>query len=298
VILSPCLQKDGTRRFKHAVLLQLAIEQRLPEEYELQADHSRRAAQGQVPPRDRPSMRRLSAFSYRCGCCGLCCRDKVITLAPYDVMRIAAAAGLSTTATIARYTLRRGSLLRFGADGACVALRDGLCSVHVGRPLPCRLYPLGLERTGDAERLIALEPAPGSKAVYGTDGTVGDFLEQQGTQPYLVAAQHYSRLLPMIRERLRLLVDFEKTEPSEFRRVAVREALAESGYDYNPLIDAMFDSDRWSGFATQGVRLEIRHVTALHEMIEAHLDALQLAAAGVLLSVSLGYGPAEVLAGL
>ncbi len=199
-------------------------------------------------------MRRIDGFSYRCGCCGLCCRDKVITRAPYDVMRMAAAAGLSTAETIERYTLRRGSLLRFKPAGTCTALREGLCTIHTGRPLPCRLYPLGMERTSKDERFITLEPAPGSRGLYGKDGTVGRFLDQQGAEPYLAAARDYTTLLPVMRECIRILGDFEKTEPSEFRRVAVREALAESGYDYNPLIDAMFDSDRWSGYAEDGVR--------------------------------------------
>ena len=32
---------------------------------------------------------RKSAFSYACNACGLCCHEKVITLSPYDVLRIA-----------------------------------------------------------------------------------------------------------------------------------------------------------------------------------------------------------------
>jgi len=242
-------------------------------------------------------MHRSSVFSYRCGCCGLCCRDKVITLAPYDVMRMAAAAGLSTAETIARYTLRRGSLLRFDVDGACVARRGGLCGIHSGRPLPCRLYPLGLERSREDEGFITLEPAPGSQGLYGADGTVAGFLDGQGVEPYMTAIKRYAALLPLMRERIRILADFEKTEPSEFRRVAVREALAESGYDYNPSIEAMFDSDQCSGFTVDGTRLHIRHVAALRTMIAAQTDALQLAAAGVLLSVSLGYTPGEMFAG-
>ncbi|HKD69331.1 MAG TPA: YkgJ family cysteine cluster protein [Candidatus Binataceae bacterium] len=238
-------------------------------------------------------MKRTSVFSYRCGSCGLCCRDKVITLAPYDVMRMAAAAALSTRETIAQYTTRRGSLLRFAPDGACAALR-GLCTIHSGRPLPCRLYPLGLERTAGAEHFVALEAAPGSKGLYGEDGTVGGFLDEQGVEPYLAAAEFYFALIPLMRARIASLVDFEKTEPAEFRRVAVREAMAESGYDFNPLIEAMFDSDRWSGFATDGIRSPVRHATALRELIRVHADPLQLAAAAVLLSVSLGYTPAQV----
>jgi hypothetical protein len=72
--------------------------------------------------------------------------------------------------------------------------------------------------------------------------------------------------------------------------------VAESGYDYNPLIEAMFDSDRWSGLATEGTRSPARHVAAVREMLKTQIDALQLAAAGALLSVSLGYTPGEMFA--
>ncbi len=239
-------------------------------------------------------MDRHSAFSYRCGCCGSCCRGKVITLAPYDVMRMAEAAGSGTAEVIARYTLRRGSLLRFEDGGSCVALERGLCTIHSGRPLPCRLYPLGLEREADREQFITLEPAPGSSGIYGEDGTVAGFLEQQKVEPYLAALKTYAALLPLMRRRIAELVDFEQAEPREFRRVAVREALAERDYDYNPLIEALFDSDPWSGFAVDGTRSPQRHAAALREMILVHPDPEQIAAAAALLAVSLGYTPAEI----
>jgi Fe-S-cluster containining protein len=228
----------------------------------------------------------------------LCCRDKVITLSPYDVMRMAAAAGLGTADAIARYTLRRGSLLRFGGDGACLALHNGFCGIHAGRPLPCRLYPLGMERAGGGERFIRLEAAPGSIGIYGEDGTVSGFLQQQGMEPYLSAFGSYAGLLPLMRQRIAELADFEKTEPAEFRRVAVREGLAESGYDCNPLIDAIFDSDPWSGFVDSGIRSPARHIAGLRALIEAQTAPLPVAAAAVLLAVSIGYTPADVFAGL
>jgi len=242
-------------------------------------------------------MRRTSPFSYRCGCCGLCCRDKVITLAPYDVMRIAAAAGLGTAQTIARYTIRRGSVLRFDVDGACAALRGGLCGIHSGRPLPCRLYPLGMERTVEGDRFIGLEAAPGSTGIYGADGTVGGFLEQQEASPYLDAVERYAGLIPLMRRRIGQQSDFEKTEPAEFRRVAVREALAETGYDHNALIGALFDSDPLSGFLVDGDRSIARHIEAVAALIDAETDAAKIAAAAVLLAVSLGYSPAVVFDG-
>ncbi len=210
-------------------------------------------------------------------------------------MRMASVTGLGTAELISRYSLRRGSLLRFSHDGSCVFLRNGFCSIHSGRPLPCRLYPLGIESTAGTERFIRLEPAFGSIGVYAEEGTVGDFLDQQEATPYLSAVANYARLLPLMRKRIARLVDFERTEPAEFRRVAIREALAESGFDCNPLIDAIFDSDPWSGLAENGIRSPACHIIALRALIQAQSDALQLAAAAVLLAVSIGYTPADVI---
>ena len=244
-------------------------------------------------------MRRESRFSYRCGQCGRCCRDKVITLSPYDVMRIARAAGLGTGEVIARYTIRRGSILRFEEHGSCSALRDTRCALHSGRPLACRLYPLGIERTADGERFVRLEPAPGSLGVYGEDQTVADFLDAQEVQPYLDAINRYERLLPIFRARLEQIVDFEKIEPCEFHRRAVREALFESGYDPNPLIEALFDSDRLVARLDNGADAIEAHVIALETIIRNESNPDRLAAAGVLLAVSIGRSPSEMaLAGL
>src|SRR5271168_1784060 len=106
-------------------------------------------------------MNRNSAFSYVCNACGRCCHDKVIALSPFDLIRIARAAGVTTSEAIDRFAVRRGSILRFSDGGACSML-DGLqCGVHRGRPLACRLYPLGIERdaTGIEERFVTLEAA-------------------------------------------------------------------------------------------------------------------------------------------
>ncbi len=70
----------------------------------------------------------------------------------------------STREAIDRFTIRRGSILKFTDAGACVALDGARCGVHRGRPLACRLYPLGIERAKDAddEKFVMLEPAAGS----------------------------------------------------------------------------------------------------------------------------------------
>ena len=238
---------------------------------------------------------RQSKFSYLCNQCGRCCHDKVITLSPYDVLRLARAAGLSTGAAIARYTIRRGSILNFKPDGGCAALDGTRCTVHSGRPLACRLYPLGLERTGNEEHFVQLEPAQGSLGVYGADGTVEAFLTGQHAAPYLQANERYPRLLPLLRERIAELVDFDATEPREFWRRAVRDALAESNFDPNPLICALFDPDELGCRRESDTATVEAHIEALGDLVRCETHADILAAAAVLLAVSLGYSPAAAI---
>lgn len=254
-------------------------------------------------------MERAEPFAYACHQCGLCCRDQVITLAPYDLLRIARAAGITTADAVRRYTLRRGSLLKFTDRRTCVALDGARCTIHRGRPLACRLYPLGLQRDArGAETFVRLAPAAGSRGVYGSgacanDGTVAGFLDAQGVDDYLRAIRAYRRLLPIFRARIAALVDFDAVEPREFWRAAVREALAETGCDPNPLIDAIFDPD---GLSDRGRRDDhpgalresvARHTRALAALIRAAIEPRALAAAAVILAVSLGYAPAEAGAG-
>jgi Fe-S-cluster containining protein len=233
---------------------------------------------------------RKSPFSYVCNACGLCCNNKVITLSPYDVLRLARAACLSTRAAIDRFTIRRGSVLKFVDGGACIALDGTRCGVHRGRPLACRLYPLGI----DGETFVTLEPAAGSLGVYGIDGDVDRFVETQGVAPYLEANARYASLLGVFRERIAATVDFERVEPREFWRRAVREALAESNYDANPIVDAMFDKDAIKNVGLDEAEIVAAHVERLASMIRRESNPELLAAAAVMLAVSLGYSPREV----
>lgn len=240
-------------------------------------------------------MNRHSPFSYVCNACGRCCHNKVITLSPYDVLRLARAAGITTREAVERFTIRRGSILKFTDAGACVALEGTRCGVHRGRPLACRLYPLGIERVArdNLEEFVRLEPATGSLGVYGIDATVNDFVEAQGVGAYLEANERYASLLRVSRERIAATVDFERVEPREFWRCAVREALAESSYDPNPIIEAMFDADGVGGAEDDAALVEA-HVERLAEMIRRESDAQMLAAAAVMLAVSIGSSPSEM----
>jgi Fe-S-cluster containining protein len=201
--------------------------------------------------------------------------------------------GISTNETVARYTMRRGSLLRFGANGGCAALDVTRCSIHRGRPLACRLYPLGLERYGEHERFIRLEAAAGSTGLCGDDGTVGEFLAGQGIDEHLALNERYRPLIQMLGNRVAALVDFGAVEPREFWRQAVAEALREKDFDANRIIDAIFDADG-TGCARASIAATVEaHVSALTEIVRRETDAMAIAVAGVLLAVSLGYPPSE-----
>jgi Fe-S-cluster containining protein len=240
-------------------------------------------------------MDRQSQFSYRCGACGRCCHNQVISLSPAELLAIARTSGIATDAVRTRYTERRGSLLRFRADGGCAALKGARCSIHPGRPLACRIYPLGLERTPDGDRFIRLEPAEGSAGQYGVDGAVGDYLRNQGVDALLELAERYRPLIAAIRVKIETLVNFGEIEPREFWRRATAEALRESNYDANRLIDALFDPDGL-GATCESIEATIaEHLSILHEMIASTNDPAELATAAVLLAVSLGYSPAEAV---
>jgi hypothetical protein len=91
------------------------------------------------------------------------------------------------------------------------------------------------------------------------------------------------------------LVDFDTTEPREFWRRAVREALAESNFDPNPLIGALFGPDALGCGRESDTATVEAHIEVLEDLVRRETHADILAAAAVLLAVSLGYSPAEAM---
>lgn len=145
-------------------------------------------------------------FSYDCAGCGRCCFNKRIVVSPYELARIAQVRSLSTTEVIARYTSEGGTILKQREDGGCSLLDGKHCGAHAGRPLVCRLYPLGrVVEKGKPEQFVQLEGHPESEGKLGEAGTIGAFLEAQGTEPYIAASARYfalfGRLVAVVRAR-------------------------------------------------------------------------------------------------
>ena len=88
-----------------------------------------------------------------CSRSGTCCHGKTVRLNPWELACLAEAKGLTPRAFRDQYCDFGGIQLRFdGAPGwrqlpACSQYVPAVgCSVHAGRPLACRLYPLGRQR--------------------------------------------------------------------------------------------------------------------------------------------------------
>lgn len=141
-------------------------------------------------------MDRASSLSFECACCGKCCSNKRITLFPYEIARIAVACGKTTGEVLADHTDEGGTVLLMApGNGSCTFLHDGKCSIHSGRPLACRLYPLG-RHSGPAGEDFFLTPVHDfCIARKDKTTTAGAFLDSQDIAPYVLAADRYGGLL-------------------------------------------------------------------------------------------------------
>jgi len=91
-----------------------------------------------------------------CSRTGTCCHGKSVLINPWELLCLAKGKGVSVRQFRDRYTEFGGVRLRFdGSRGwkdqvACSQYVAGFgCSVHEGRPLACRLYPLGRQLQND-----------------------------------------------------------------------------------------------------------------------------------------------------
>lgn len=83
---------------------------------------------------------------------GVCCKAKAVWVNPWELACLAAARLMPVRDFRAAHT-QNGIRLRFAA--VCSQYDDSVgCLAHPGRPLACRLYPLGRERRGDAVRYV------------------------------------------------------------------------------------------------------------------------------------------------
>ena len=163
---------------------------------------------------DRPTTPHApsDAFAYACHGCTRCCHNKTVRISPYGVARLAEALGQSTTDVLATEIDPETWTLPRAETGACRYLHEGRCTVHSGRPLACRLYPLRwFETEAGDEVFIERRPDPESLGVYGIGGTVAGYLDEQGTRPYQRAIRRYKD----VHRRLAAAAEVDGPDPGE-----------------------------------------------------------------------------------
>ena len=138
---------------------------------------------------------------------GTCCHGKTVRLNPWELAHLAKAKGLTPRAFRDQYCDLGGIQLRFnGAPGwkqlpACSQYAQGLgCSVHGGRPLVCRLYPLGRRKQGKEQSYLyqgrefpCLEGCP--EVLDLPRLTVAAYIEAQGVKRFEAAQDAYLEVM-------------------------------------------------------------------------------------------------------
>ena len=147
------------------------------------------------------------SFPLTCTRAGTCCHGNKVLLNPWELYRIASEKQLPTREFRDLYTDLNGIQLRFAGEhqwkGKSVYNQyvDGFgCSVHLGRPLACRLFPLGRHIQNNQVHYIY----EGSQFPCLTDCpevqdlphlTVGEYLQGQETKMFEQAQDAYLELL-------------------------------------------------------------------------------------------------------
>jgi Fe-S-cluster containining protein len=160
-------------------------------------------------------------------------------------------------------------------DRGCVFLGERGCSVHPDRPLVCRIYPLARWVSLDGDESFGhLESHPQTAGLYGTHGTVEDYLSSQGLAPYFAMGDRYGDVYD------RMVAIVERLDPAEDadRRTERRAEVDEM--DAGILATNWFDVDATVGAYCRErnipVPTDIDALVALHlRAVGAWLDALE-----------------------
>ena len=167
-----------------------------------------------LPPPDK-RLRVADTFTFSChkglACFGTCCRNRDLSLTPYDVLRLKNALSLHSDDFLTRHTLYRLDpasgfpfiSLRMGQDPGrqCLFVTHEGCRVYNDRPTACRLFPLarasGTGRGSAArDEFFFLLDTPGCLGAREEKiQTLEEWLAAQGLGPYRTANDRMLDLL-------------------------------------------------------------------------------------------------------
>ncbi|BAX81332.1 YkgJ family cysteine cluster protein [Labilibaculum antarcticum] len=155
-----------------------------------------------------------------CSRTGNCCFGKLVLLNPWELVSLAREKKITTREFRDLYCEYGGIRLRFNGkigwkeQQACSQYIDNFgCSVHLGRPLACRLYPLGRQLQSEkvhymyqGDEFPCLEACP--EVLELPHLGVGDYLKGQMTDQFEKAQDGYLELMQNIADMaFELLLD-------------------------------------------------------------------------------------------
>lgn len=139
---------------------------------------------------------------------GTCCYNKQVWINPWELSLLAWSRHIEVAAFRAQFTEAGGIRLKFQAYGKrmCSQLDPKLgCSAYLGRPLACRLYPLGRQLQGETvtfvhhgKQLPCLDACPSVRTLPSL--TVAEYLKTQAVDAAMVAQDAYLDLAQSLGE--------------------------------------------------------------------------------------------------
>lgn len=159
---------------------------------------------------ENTALRLSDMLPLTCSRAGSCCHGNKVLLNPWELASLAGAKGISARQFRDTYTEWNGLRLKFnGASGylgkqACSQYITGQgCSVHVARPLACRLFPLGRQiQNGET---IYIHQGTTFPCLEGCDEVlnlpylkVSDYLIEQKTHELEIAQNNYLELVQLL----------------------------------------------------------------------------------------------------
>ena len=163
-----------------------------------------------------------------CSCSGTCCHGKLVLLNPWELVCLAREKKITPREFRDLYCEYEGIRLRFDGEigwreqQACSQYVGHFgCSVHSGRPLACRLYPLGRQiQSGEVHYMHQGEDFPCLDACPEVTGlphlSVGEYLKGQETVQFEKVQDEYLDLAQNLADMaLSLLLDTSLAESGD-----------------------------------------------------------------------------------
>ena len=162
------------------------------------------------PPMIVTKLKLTDSLPLTCSRTGTCCHGKTVHLNPWELAKIAKSKQLSTQNFVEKYCDWGGIKLKFEGEigyknqRACSQYLEGFgCRVHAGRPLACRLYPLGrqiqnekVEYIHEGKEFPCLEGCPVVSEL--PSFTVEEYLQDQSTQTYEKGQDNYLEVMQQL----------------------------------------------------------------------------------------------------